>query len=209
MAYPIENKLVVGVSSSALFDLQLEDEIFQTNGLEEYKKYQIDKRNVTLKEGVAYHFVRRFLNLNHLFPDQKPVEVIILSKNSHETGLRIFESIQEYGLNITRAAFTSGKSPFEYVPAYNISLFLSTDENDVYNAIRMKYPAGRILKTQIHDAEEDTELRLAFDFDGVLAGDSAEQVYQNSDLTQYFEHERTYSQEPIEAGPLLDYSKKY
>jgi len=142
-----------------------------------------------LKKGVAFPFIRRFLNINRIFPDKKPVEVVILSKNSPETGLRIFNSIREYELDISRAAFTSGRSPFEYIPAYNISLFLSTDETDVKKAIEKSYPAGRILKTNIHDDENDPELRLAFDFDGVLVDDSSEQFYQEcGDLNEYFKH---------------------
>ncbi|UOO37440.1 5'-nucleotidase [Oscillospiraceae bacterium CM] len=209
MPYPIEKKLVVGVSSNALFDLQVEDEIYKEQGLKAYKEYQTDNRTVILGKGLAYPFIRRFLSINKLFPNKQPVEVVVLSKNSPETGLRVFNSICEYKLDISRAAFTSGKSPYEYIPAFNISLFLSTDENDVKNAINKNYPAGRILKTSIRDNEEDTELRLAFDFDGVLADDSAEQYYQEcKDLDKYFEHETAYSSKPLEAGLLLGFLQK-
>jgi len=209
MPYPIEKKLVVGVSSRALFDLQTEDEIFKKQGLKAYKEFQNDNRTVVLEKGLAYPFIRRFLNINKLFPDEQPVEVVVLSNNSPETGLRIFNSIREYKLDISRAAFTSGRSPYEYIPAFNISLFLSTDENDVKNAISKSYPAGRILKTTIHDDEEDKELRLAFDFDGVLADDSAEQYYQEcGDLDKYYEHETAYSSKPLEAGLLLGFFQR-
>ena len=209
MPYPIEKKLVVGVSSNALFNLQTEDEIFNNDGLEAYKKFQTENRKVVLEKGLAYPFIRRFLNINKIFPEREPVEVVILSKNSPETGLRVFNSIKEYNLNISRAAFTSGRSPFEYIPAYNISLFLSTDETDVKKAIEKNYPAGRILKTKIHDDEDDLELRLAFDFDGVLVDDSAEQFYQNChDINEYFKHESELSCQPLEAGLLMDFLQK-
>lgn len=209
MPYPIERKLVVGVSSNALFDLQVEDEIYNTQGLEAYKKHQNIYRKVSLGKGPAYPFIRRFLNINRIFSDKQPVEVVILSKNSPETGLRIFNSIKEYNLDISRAAFTSGKSPFEYIPAYNISLFLSTDEADVKKAIDKNYPAGRILKTNIHDDEDDLELRLAFDFDGVLADDSAEQFYQScGSIDEYHKHESNFSSQPLEAGLLLGFLQK-
>lgn len=209
MPYPIERKLVVGVSSNALFNLQTEEDIFNKQGLEAYKKHQNENRRVVLEKGLAYPFIRRFLNINNIFADKKPVEVVILSKNSPETGLRIFNSIKEYNLNITRAAFTSGRSPFEYIPAYNISLFLSTDETDVKKAIDKNYPAGRILNTNIHDDEDDLELRLAFDFDGVLADDSAEQFYQQcGDINEYFRHEDDFSSQPLEAGLLLGFLQK-
>ncbi len=174
MAIKIQQKLVVGVSTNALFDLEEEDRIYRDEGVEAYKKYQMDNKDVVLGKGVAYPFVRRFLNINKIFADEQPVEVVLLSRNSPETGMRAFKSIKEYGLNITRAAFTSGKSPFEYIPAYNISLFLSTNREDVDKAIAKQYPAGVILNTNIEDDEEDTEFRIAFDFDGVLANDEAE-----------------------------------
>lgn len=209
MPYPIDKKLVVGVSSNALFDLHAEEEIFKTEGLEAYKKHQIEHRTEPLGKGVAYPFIRRFLNINSLFPDQQPVEVVILSKNSPETGLRIFNSIKHYGLDISRAAFTSGRSPYEYIPAYNISLFLSTNAEDVKNAIDKNYPAGRILDTAVHDNEDDLELRIAFDFDGVIADDSAEQVYQKSgDLKEYQQHESDLSSNPLEPGLLLSFLQK-
>lgn len=209
MPYPIERKLVVGVSSNALFDLETEDGIFNNDGLEAYKKYQNENRNVVLAKGLAYPFIRRFLNINQIFPDKQPVEVVILSKNSPETGLRVFNSIRHYDLDISRAAFTSGRSPFEYIPAYNISLFLSTNEADVNKAIERNYPAGRILKTSIRDNEDDLELRLAFDFDGVLADDAADQFYQEcGDLEQYLQHESECSSKPLEAGLLLGFLQK-
>lgn len=209
MAYDVNKKLVVGVSTNALFDLQKEDNIFKQEGVEAYKKYQKDNRNVKLEKGLAFSFVRRFLNINKLFPTEKPVDVVLLSKNSPETGLRVFNSIKEYGLDISRAAFTSGKSPFEYIPAFNISLFLSTNKDDVKNAIDKNYPAGLILNTQIHDDETDDELRVAFDFDGVLASDQAERIYQkNKNLQEYHEFEQQHSNEPLEAGLLFNFLQK-
>lgn len=204
MAYPIEKKLVVGVSTNALFNLTREDEIFRDEGIEAYKKFQNDNKYEILEKGLAFPFVRRFLNINQVFNIEKPVEVVLLSKNSPETGLRVFNSIKEYGLDISRAAFTSGRSPFEYIPAYNISLFLSTDINDVQHAISKNYPAGIILSTEIHDDLSDLELRIAFDFDGVLADDSAEKIYQkHGDLGEFHDHEETHSNEPISPGLML------
>lgn len=209
MPYPIDRKLVVGVSTNALFNMEKEDNIFVTEGVEKYKQYQESNKNNILEPGLAYPFIRRYLNINEIFRDERPVEVVLLSKNSPETGLRVFNSIKHYGLDISRAAFTSGKSPYEYIPAYNISLFLSTNNNDVQNAISSNFPAGLILKTQIHDDVDDLELRIAFDFDGVLADDSAEKVYQESgDLDSFHEHEQTHCNEPLNPGLMNDFFKK-
>lgn len=209
MPYPIERKLVVGISSNALFDLTKEDEIFRKDGLEKYRTFQIDNREKIINKGPAFPFIKRFLNINKVYSEEEPVEVVLLSKNSPETGMRIFNSIEHYGLNISRAAFTSGDSPYEYIPSYNISLFLSTNEIDVMNAIESGYPGGRIVKSKVVDDDEDPELRVAFDFDGVIIDDEAEKVYQKSgQLKMFHEHEVEKVDEPHNPGLLAEFFKK-
>jgi 5'-nucleotidase len=119
-------------------------------------------------------------------------------------------SIKKYGLDISRVAFTSGKNPCEYIPAYNISLFLSTSKNDVDGAIAKNFPTGVILKSNIHDDDDNNELRVAFDFDGVLADDSSEKIYQehNGELLFYQEYEDEHKDEPINAGLMKDFFTK-
>ena len=209
MAYPIERKLVIGVASSALFDLSESDNIFIEKGEIEYKKYQLENIDNKLKKGVAFSFIRRFLNINKHFPDKLPVEVVLLSRNSPQTGLRVFRSIQQYGLDITRAAFLTGTSPYAYIPAFNISLFLSANQQDVQNAVDSNYPAGLVLPSQIVDDEIDTELRVAFDFDGVIADDESECVFKkNNDLNEFHAHEKEKVSIPHKPGPLADLFKK-
>lgn len=207
MPYPIERKLVIAVASSALFDLSESHQVFKDHGIEAYRKFQEDNINQCFPKGVAFPFIKRLLSLNKAF-EQEPVEVVLLSRNSPETGLRAFRSIKQYGLNITRAAFFSGESPYEYLPAYNVSLFLSAEEIDVKNAIEAGYAAGRVLNTTVIDDDEDVELRLAFDFDGVIADDEAEQVYQDGDLNDFHQYEAEHASEPLREGPLGDLLKK-
>ena len=208
MAYPIEKKLVVGISSNALFDLRKEDELFKNKGLDAYRKYQIDNKMVSLSKGVAFPFIKRFLQINDVYKEEQPVEVVLLSRNSPESGVRIFNSIKEYNLNITRAAFMSGESAINYIPAFNISLFLATKKDDVKNAIYLNLPAGRILQTEIQDNEDDFGLRVAFDFDGVIANDDAEKIYKEKGLKEYHEYEALHSLDELGAGPLADFFKK-
>ncbi len=209
MPYPIDKKLVVGVSSNALFNLEFEDKIYNEEGIENYRKYQEDNKEKVLDKGLAFPFIRRFLNINSVYNEKLPVEVVLLSKNSPETGLRIFNSIKYHNLDISRAAFLSGKSTYEYIPAYNISLFLSTNESDVLNAIKANYPAGRILKSDIHDDDKDNQLRVAFDFDGVIADDQSEKVFKESnDLDLFHQHETANIKKPHNPGPLSDFFKK-
>jgi len=205
MPYPIERKLVIAIASSALFDLTESDEVFREKGVDAYRKYQEENINNTLNKGVAFPFIRRLLNLNEKFKEQEPVEVVLLSRNSPETGMRVFRSIKEYGLNITRAAFFSGESPYKYIPAFNASLFLSANSEDVNNAIRAGYPAGKIIETRITDDKYDDELKLAFDFDGVLADDEAEKIYKKTkDLSKFHQSETKLSLIPHNPGPLQD-----
>ena len=204
MAYPIEKKLVIAVSSSALFDLSESDKVFREQGTQAYKAYQEEHLNDVLGKGVAFPFVRRFLSINSRFEEEQPVEVVLLSRNSAVTGKRVFRSIDHYGLNITRAAFMEGKSPYPFIPAFNASLFLSANEEDVLKAIHSGYPAGMVLPTHITDDENDHELRIAFDFDGVIADDESESVYQQGALNDFVQHEVSNSEKPHNPGPLAD-----
>jgi 5'-nucleotidase len=209
MPYPIERKLVVAVSSNALFDLTKEDEIFQTKGVDAFNKYQIQNKTKVISKGLAFPFIRRYLNINKFYKEEEPVEVVLLSKNSPQAGNRILHSIKEYGLNISRCAFTSGQSPYKYIPAFNISLFLSINENDVLNAIKENYPAGRFIQTKIEDDEQDLELRIAFDFDGVIIDDQAEAVFKESgQLKMFHEFEVKNAMTAHNPGPLAEFFKK-
>lgn len=209
MPYPIERKLVVGVSSSALFDMTNADKIYREKGFEAYRKYQQRYRNTPLRIGPAFPFIRRFLSINDCFPEELPVEVVLLSHNSPDTGIRVFNSIKEHGLSISRAAFTSGKSPHLYMDAFNISLFLTTNENDVTEAVAQGFPAGIIRTTNVEDDSSDAQLRIAFDFDGVLADDEAEKVYRESgSLEEFHRYEEEHAGEALKPGLLADFLKK-
>jgi 5'-nucleotidase len=203
MAYEIENKLVIGIASSALFDLTESHQVYLDSGAEEYRQYQERNLDVILGRGVAFPFIRRFLNINRHFPRQAPVEVVLFSRNSPETGLRVMRSIAHYGLDISRAAFVTGQSPYAYLPAFNASLFLSANEEDVRMALASKYPAGLVLPSRTEDDENDDELRVAFDFDGVLADDESETVFKrNNDVDEFHAHETRHVAIPHQPGPL-------
>jgi len=201
--YSIEDKLVIAVASSALFDLAESDAVFREHGEDAYRAFQSTNRTQLLPRGVAFPFVRRLLSINRSYPDRLPVEVILLSRNDPETGLRVFDSIAKYGLDITRAAFLKGKSPYEYIPAFNVSLFLSANEADVRSAVSAGYPAGVVLPTQFSDEDADHELRIAFDFDGIIADDESEIVFQRfGGLEPFQSHEVQRVNVPHNPGPL-------
>lgn len=159
MPYPIENKLVIAVASSALFNLIESDSVFKTQGESVYREYQKKHLDTPFEKGVAFPFIKRLLSLNESFPEEQPIEVVLLSRNSPETGLRAFRSIQSYGLNISRACFSSGQNNFQYLPAFNASLFLSANSNDTRLAIDNGFAAGTVLNKVVVDDDNDMELK--------------------------------------------------
>ncbi len=201
MAPSLENLLVVGIASSALFDLTESDAVFCAEGEQAYRAHQEAHLDDPFRPGVAFPFISRLLRLNDIGP---LVEVIVLSRNSPDTGLRILRSAAHHGLTITRAIFTQGRAPHEFMPALNMSLFLSANENDVRRATAANLPAGQVLKSSFTD-DDDPALRIAFDFDGVLADDAAERVYQAGGLDQFQQHEATNVVTPLDPGPLRDF----
>ena len=205
MAYDLTKRLVIGLSSSALFGLTDSDEIFRNKGEEAYREYQRENQNTALATGVAYPFIRRLLKLNELSEDPL-VEVILLSRNDPDTGLRVMNSIEHYGLSITRAVFLQGQSAHKYIPAFDIELFLSANEGDVQQAVDEGFPAGQILDGDIADDIEDTQLRVAFDFDGVIIDDEAESVYKESNqLGDFHSHESSRVDIVHNPGPLKNF----
>ncbi len=203
MPFEIDQKLVVAIASSALFDLGEADQVFKERGENAYREYQRAHENDVLQPGVAFAFIKRLLSFN-LSPEDSPVEVILLSRNDPDTGLRVFNSIEANGLDITRAAFLNGSAPFQYIPGFNASIFLSANASDVEGAIMAGYPAGLVLESVINDDSDDVELRVAFDFDGVVADDSAEQVFQTNGIEAFHQSETEQANTPHPAGPLQE-----
>ena len=201
MGFQIEQKLVVAIASSALFDLGTADGVFREEGVDAYRKYQRAHEDEVLERGVAFPFVKRLLSFNRSH-DDAPVEVVLLSRNDPDTGLRVFNSIEAYGLDITRAAFLSGGAPFRFIPDFNASIFLSANADNVEEAIMAGYPAGLVLGSVINDDSCDVELRVAFDFDGVLADDAAEQVFRSDGIEAFERSESAQVNVPHNKGPL-------
>lgn len=200
MSVNFDGKCVIAISSRALFDLSESHAIYETQGVEAYSQYQIEHENNLLMPGVAFNLVKKLLALNT--QGSAPlVEVLLLSRNSADTGLRVFNSIKHYGLNITRAAFSSGQSPYSYVSAFGTHLFLSADPTDVKQALEAGFAAATILSktTIINDSKE---LRIAFDGDAVLFSDEAERIYQEQGLDAFVASETANAELPLAGGPF-------
>lgn len=210
MAYDLENRLVVGVSSRALFDLTYENTIFESDGVEAYCRYQIEHENDILRPGPGFPLIKALLNLNNLPDKEGSVEVIIMSRNSPDSSLRVFKAIEYYGLNITRAVLASGASLAPYLSAFKTDLFLSAYEDDVQSAIDSNIAAGIICTDGLHTYDCDhqiRQIRIAFDGDAVLFSDESEQIYQEHGLEAFEENERRNANNPLKAGPFAKFLK--
>lgn len=194
------SKLVLAISSRALFDLRESHGIYMADGVAAYRQYQIDHEDEVLEPGDAFRLVEKLLSLNASL-SQSRVEVVLVSRNSADTGLRVFNSIQHYGLDISRAAFVGGRSPFPYLAAFGSHLFLSTHAEDVRSALDAGFAAATILSGGARRAAS-AELRIAFDGDAVLFSDESERVYQSGGLEAFQASEREAARQPLPGGPF-------
>ena len=201
MSVDFNGKLVIAISSRALFDLDESHTIFERDGIEIYQRYQIEHENEVLKPGIAFPLVKKLLAINQQINDTPVVEVILLSRNSADTGLRVFNSIQHYQLEISRAAFSGGESPYRYVTAFNSHLFLSTNPEDVRNALAAGCAAATITQSNTSHNEAH-ELRIAFDGDAVIFSDEAERTYQTEGLEAFSAQEKAAACKPLMGGPF-------
>lgn len=201
MPYSVEGKLVVAISSRALFDFEEENRVFEKDGEPAYIALQYARLDVPAREGVAFPLVKKLLAFNT--PGQSRVEVVVLSKNDPVSGLRVFRSAKQAGLTIERGVFTRGRSPYRYLDALKANLFLSANVADVMAALDAKVPAARVYpeSTQAASRHAD-EVRIAFDGDAVLFSDEAERVYQRDGLDAFTEHETARALQPLPPGPF-------
>ena len=204
MSYSLEERLVIGISSRALFDLEEENRVFEEEGLEAYSIYQREHENDILKPGTGFKLVKALQNLK--VGDSKVAEIIIMSRNSADTSLRIFNSIEHYGLDITRAALAGGSRIEPYLDAFDTDLFLSANEEDVQDAVNAGIAAGLICPA-VYDENEIDVIKIAFDGDAVIFSDEAEKIYKAKGLEAFSEHERANAKKPLPEGPFAKFLK--
>lgn len=206
MPYDLTEPLVIGISSRALFNLETENKIYEQDGLAAYEEYQVEHEADILQKGSAFQLVKAFLSLNEL-QDKRLVEVIVMSRNSPNTSLRIFNSIQDYELDITRAALTGGAAIAPYLKAFKTDLFLSAFEPDVKQAINNDTAAGMILTGASHfdPKAKINQIRIAFDGDAVLFASEAERVFQQEGMAAFMENERVKADIPLQKGPFANF----
>ena len=198
-------KLVIAISSTALFDMRESHDIYETQGVAAYANYQREHEEDILEPGEAFPLVTKLLRINEKLGGEPRVEVILLSRNSADTGLRVFNSIAHHGLNITRAAFSGGKSPYRYVSAFACHLFLSTHAQDVRSALESGMAAATLLPSQSGSNNASDELRFAFDGDAVLFSDASERIFKERGLDAFTENEKASARMPMDPGPFKNF----
>ncbi|EGF33828.1 5'-nucleotidase [Oxalobacteraceae bacterium IMCC9480] len=202
MPVSLDQLLVIGISSRALFDLEVEEAIFQQRGLDAYRQHQLEHEDQILQLGAGFALVRALLKLNLLTHNQRFVEVVVMSRNSSETSMRIFNSIAYHGLDITRAVLSGGAPLAPYLRAFNVSLFLSLHDDDVQAAVDSGVAAALLYQKPDNVLEELDQIRIAFDGDAVLFSDESERIYQTQGIEAFEQHERENALKPLPEGPF-------
>ena len=200
MATSFAGRLVVAISSRALFDFEDENRVFEASDDRAYMQLQLQRLEQPARAGVAFSLVNKLLAFN---ATQALVEVVILSRNDPASGMRVFRSCQHYGLPIERGVFTRGQHPWRYLQPLGAHLFLSANEVDVRSALATGVPAARVYPHSAHaSAAHPDEVRIAFDGDAVLFSDESERIYQRAGLAAFQAHERDRAATPLAPGPF-------
>jgi len=199
-----DNKLVIAISSRALFNLDDSHTVYEQEGLDAYSAYQVAREDKPLEPGEAFPLVHKLLRLNERLGEGAQVEVVLLSRNSADTGLRVFNSIQHYDLSISRAAFCGGESPWRYINAFGCQLFLSPEADDVRYALDCGVAAATLVSNK-GSATDNEQLRFAFDGDAVLFSDEAERVYKSQGLEAFTASEQAAAHKPLSGGPFKSF----
>ena len=220
MPISLEDTLVVGISSTALFDLRESDEIFReaqknlgdAKAIEKYRKYMFDTENDELLPGTGMPVVKALLRLNKFEENSSSplVQVVVMSRNSPETGIRVLNNIQRNALNIPRTVFTGGETVTDFLEAYDVDLFLTTNKEDAQRVADSRVCAVALLQKPPEEPTEEIidQVRIAFDGDAVLFDEESELVYKSSGLNKFLEHEKDLKEVPMLEGPYASFLKK-
>ncbi len=201
MAPDLTDTLVIGMSSRALFDLEKENTIFEEKGLNAYTEFQQDNEKRVLEPGTAFPLAEALLKLNEKLGEHL-VEVVIMSQNNPQTGLRVMNSIDFYNLAITRAAFSGGQPLGPFMEAYSVDLFLSKSSADVQDASDHGIAAAQLYAPPEAFNPDADEIRIAFDGDAVIFSEESEIIYKQQGLDAFLENEKVFAEVPLPEGPF-------
>lgn len=220
MALDLSDTLVIGITATALFDLSEADAVFRNklkedrdSAIAEYRAFMLKRENHHLNDGTGMPLIKALLDLNKYkaVEDKNPlVEVVIMSRNSPETGIQVFNNIRTRQLPITRHAFTGGESVTEYLEAFDVDLFLTTSESDAQKVIDSKVCAAALVKEPPLDIEKipEGQVRIAFDGDAVIFDDKSEFIFKSEGIEGFYKHEDSLQDEPMQEGPYATLLRK-
>lgn len=219
MSLDLSDTLVVGITATALFDLEESDRLFRSlsstdpdSAIENYRRYMLENEDISLEPGTGFPLVKALLGLNRFQETDQPplVEVVIMSRNSPETGLRVLKTIRKVGLPISRSVFTAGESVVDYLEAFDVDLFLTTSHDDARKVIDSGACSAAILAHRPEGASDDSngQVRIAFDGDAVLFGDESERLFKNEGLDAFRRNEDSNQDVPLKEGPHATFLKK-
>jgi 5'-nucleotidase len=197
----LEGQLVIGITSRALFDLDEAHEVYVERGLDAYRAYQLEREEMPLPPGTGFPLVKALLGINEL-SEERLIEVVLISRNDADSGLRIMNSIEAAGLDISRAAFTGGPHSHLYLPVFPCDLFLSAYASDVQAALQTGVPAALVYPPPAATGQYPKGVRIAFDGDAVLFADESDKVFEQQGLTAFKQHETDLDDTPLNPGPF-------
>src|SRR3954463_7654440 len=201
MATSLDNKLVVAISSRALFNLEEENRVYESGNPQEYMRVQLERMDLPALPGIAFSLIKKLLAFNDTTSQR--VEVVILSRNDPVSGMRIYRSAEANQIKLQRGVFTQGRPPFRYLHPLQAHLFLSANAEDVREALAAGFPAARVLTESMQaGGNYPNEVRIAFDGDAVLFSDEAERVFQGEGLDAFQKHESSKAALPLPEGPF-------
>ena len=209
MSYDISSKLKIAVTTRALFNLENEHALYEEEGRDEYEAYQIQNENNILEHGTAFSVVKALLSINKIEKTKNQVEVIVVTRNNANTGIRVFNSIDHYNLPITRGCFTGGSGLTPYLKALDIDLFLTANEQDAQEAIDAGIPAAVLLtqNNSLYKDSEENKIRIAFDGDAVIFFEESELIYKKQGMDSFKKNEIEHANEPMKEGPFVKFLK--
>ncbi|NSL57022.1 5'-nucleotidase [Uliginosibacterium aquaticum] len=202
MPFDLSDKLVIGLSSRALFDLESENALYEKQGVTAYSDYQRAHEDQVLSPGTAFPLVKALLGLNELVSGKQFVEVVLMSRNTADTGMRVFNSIEHYQLPITRAAFSGGEPIVSYLQPFKVDLFLSKSQDDVQSAVNAGLAAATLYAPPTANAARQEQIRIAFDGDAVLFSPESEFIYKEKGLDAFYAHEQAHRFDSMREGPF-------
>lgn len=165
-----------------------------------------EHEDVPLKPGTGFPLIKALLAINDCLTE-KAVEVVIVSHNNVDSGLRIMKSARAAGLDITRGSFVGGEHAYEYLDDWSCKLFLSANRANVQQVLGRGRAAALVFDAPDKFVPVENQVRIAFDGDAVVFDAAAAEIYERDGLPKFLSHEAEFADVPLGPGPLAGFLK--